>query len=68
MSGQAVLPFKVIFTETFEVAPPEDAVAEINTEVISEDESNRKDQFQQDEDWYALNSGRERVQPDNRSR
>jgi len=31
-------------------------------------ESNRKDQFQQDEDRYALNSDRKRIRPDNRSR
>ena len=39
IDGKGSLPFKVIFTETFEGVLPEGATAEINREVISEDQA-----------------------------
>lgn len=39
IDGKGGLPFKVIFTETFEGVLPEGATAEINKEVSSEDDT-----------------------------
>jgi hypothetical protein len=39
IDGKGGLPFKVIFTETFEGVLPEGATAEISREVVSEDQA-----------------------------